>query len=316
MTRCYVCSHEAGNQIVQAKEKMFGMPGDFSYLECSSCGHVQILEVPSNLGAFYPTNYYSYQPQGKLVGFLKRKRAASTFGEPSLLGAILRRVYGRPPIKEWFDLVSVRKSDRILDLGCGSGLIIRELSEAGFSSITGADPFIEKEISFGSIRVLKKAIDQLEGPFDFIMMNHSFEHMPDPKHILRETKRILAPGGKVLIRVPVIGMAWRRYRENWVSLDAPRHLFIPSKRSLGLMAEEAGLKLLGQHYDSNAFQFWASEQYQRNMVLDAPTSYKINPKRSLFSADDIARFAAEAKKLNEAGDGDQAGFIFGHAGEV
>ncbi len=114
----------------------------------------------------------------------------------------------------------------VLDLGCGAGVILLWMHMAGYPMLTGADPFLpeERELAPG-VRLMARGHDQLNGRFDWIMMHHSFEHVPDPGATLSSAARLLAPGGRVLIRMPITGTAaWRAYGVNWAQLDAPRHL--------------------------------------------------------------------------------------------
>jgi len=56
------------------------------------------------------------------------------------------------------------------------------------------------------------------------MMHHAFEHMDDPKAMLKLCFDKLNPGGRLLIRTPVTDSeVWKEKRELWVQLDAPRH---------------------------------------------------------------------------------------------
>ncbi len=77
-----------------------------------------------------------------------------------------------------------------------------------------------------------------------------------------------------------------------------------------LLAEKAGFKLLRSEYDSEAFQFWASEQYVRKISLHDPVSYASEPKKSIFKPEDIRNFENSARELNQKRDGDQACFVF------
>src|SRR6185503_2630804 len=93
---------------------------------------------------------------------------------------------------------------RILDVGCGAGGLLLKLQREGFRSLLGADPFIQADIDYGNgVRVLKRTADNVDGQFDFVMLHHSFEHMPDPAASLRILAHKLAPKGTLLIRVPV-----------------------------------------------------------------------------------------------------------------
>jgi len=75
-----------------------------------------------------------------------------------------------------------------------------------------------------------------------------------------------------------------------------------------VLAKQAGWEILQVVYDSTAFQFWGSEQYQRDIPLLDPRSYQVNPAASIFTRADIAAFESRARKLNEDGRGDQACF--------
>ncbi len=140
-------------------------------------------------------------------------------------------------------------------------------------------------------------------------MNHSFEHMPDPHGVFVQLKRLLDRNGRLVIRTPVAtGLAWRIYGADWIQLDAPRHLFIHTKRSIEILAHAAGLTLDSAIYDSTGFQFWGSEQYRLGIALKDKRSYKHSPSHSVFSKSQIANFSKQAEDLNQRGEGDQACF--------
>lgn len=96
--------------------------------------------------------------------------------------------------------------------------------------------------------------------------------------------------------------AWERYRENWVQLDAPRHLFLHSPGSIELLSQSAGLTLSRIEYDSTEFQFTGSERYARGLRMSDPGWS--------FSGSEIRLFQRQARELNAQGSGDQAAFYF------
>jgi SAM-dependent methyltransferase len=146
--------------------------------------------------------------------------------------------------------------------------------------------------------------------FDLVMFHHSFEHIADPRAALAAAMDLLAPGGRVLIRIPIASSyAFVRYRANWVQLDAPRHLHLFTERSFRLLSESLGLRIVETFYDSTAFQFWGSEQYELGVPLRSVDSFQDNPQTRLFDQRRISAFAKEAHRLNRAGKGDQVGFV-------
>jgi 2-polyprenyl-3-methyl-5-hydroxy-6-metoxy-1,4-benzoquinol methylase len=84
------------------------------------------------------------------------------------------------------------------------------LANIGFKNLSGINPYIAKDLRIDSIRIFKKHIYEIDEPFDFIMLYHSYEHMFKLAEILLDLKRIISPNGKIIIRIPVAdSFAWR-----------------------------------------------------------------------------------------------------------
>ncbi len=107
-----------------------------------------------------------------------------------------------------------------------------KMRKDGFRDLTGFDPYIENDIFYeNGVSVYRKDILESNNKYDFIMLHDSYEHMSEPVKVLEDLSRILNSNRYLLIRIPVIdSYAWKKYRENWVSLDAPRHLFLHTEK--------------------------------------------------------------------------------------
>jgi hypothetical protein len=141
------------------------------------------------------------------------------------------------------------------------------------------------------------------------MFQHSFEHLPDPQAALAAAARLLPPGGRCLIRLPLVSSyAWEHYGVDWVQLDAPRHFFLHSEESIRRLAAGAGLEILKIVYDSTAFQFVGSELYRRDIPLRSQTPDDVQLRATAFSREEIAAFERHARELNAETRGDQAAF--------
>jgi SAM-dependent methyltransferase len=310
MKTCRGCDNTTGNIDYVAREMMLGRRTNFDYFECSKCGSVQIAKIPSDLSEYYPSGYYSFQKPGKLKSFLKRRWASYSFFQKGPIGHLMATFMGDNAA-----IVAVRKikppyETAILDVGCGGGDLLRDLQSLGFSNLKGADPYNEKEIQLESgTTIWKKHLEEVDEQFNVLMLHHAFEHIYDPTKIFLEAHRILHPGGTLLIRVPVAGSyAWRHYKTNWVQLDAPRHLFIPSARCIKLLADRFGFDIDSEYYDSTEFQFWGSEQYVKDIPLSDSRSHHRNPRNLILPGARIRQFKEKAKELNELKDGDSACF--------
>jgi SAM-dependent methyltransferase len=296
---------------------MFGWREEFEYLECARCGCLQIAEVPANLAKYYPSDgYYSYKPprQKHYPGWMLRLRHERTrhfLGEASIAGALIGALSKRSEHFDWFRGRGVGLDSRILDVGCGAGALLLRLQREGFRSLLGADPFIQADIDYGNgVRVLKRGIDRLEGEYDFVMLHHAFEHLPDPAAALGQLARRVAPGGTLLLRFPVADCEARRtYGINWVNWDAPRHLFLHTERSMRLLAEGAGLQVADVLYDSSGQQFTSSELYRRGVPYVEHGKYRPGHGPGAFSQAEWDGYQARAAELNRIGKGDSACFF-------
>ncbi len=316
MLSCRICGNAEKNIEHHAREMMFGTKEPFVYVECSRCGCLQIKDVPPDLGKYYPKAYYSLQKPGAdkenfIRTFVRRKRAQYCLSGRGFLGKMFADRIGVPGYYEWLKKAGVSFGSKILDVGCGTGYLLTVLGREGFTDLTGIDPFIEKDILHeNGIKVYKKSTQEVREAYDFILMDNSFEHLPDPLFVIQELHRLLKPGKTALLRVPVAGSwAWSVYGTDWVQMDPPRHLYLHTARSIGLLAEKAGFRLAETVYDSIDFQFWGSEMYKKGIALTDSRSPWIHPKNdALFPAEQMQQYREKSLELNRQGKGDQACF--------
>jgi SAM-dependent methyltransferase len=318
---CEICGNAARNRAFTVREMMFGLREPFEYLECGECGSLQLLDVPEDLARFYPDDYYSLGDAPALAdrSFLARARearAGALLRTPARAVEALVHAAWVPPLFVptefmWLAGLGLSTSSAVCDVGSGSGKVLAWMLDQGFSNLAGFDPYIERDLDIGGrIAIRKLGVEDMPGGWDLIMLNHSFEHMAQPALVLERLRERLNDGGSMLIRIPLASSwAWRVYGPDWVQLDAPRHLFIHTQRSMSILAERAGMGVSRVFFDSGSFQFWGSEQYRRDIPHRDPRSYWEDPGTELFTAAEIKDFERRAKRLNKRGTGDSAGFV-------
>ncbi|MEI7981180.1 MAG: class I SAM-dependent methyltransferase, partial [Bacteroidota bacterium] len=126
---------------------------------------------------------------------------------------------------------------------------------------------------------------------------------------LQQLCRITRPGGTILLRIPLVSSyAWQTFGINWIALDAPRHFYLHTPKSMTYLAEKSGFEIRKIVYDSFEIQFWGSIQYQKNISLTDPESYLNNKKNPLFSKRELHEFKRRSIQLNRDKTGDAAGF--------
>jgi len=313
MHTCRICNSNEGFDKYDLREMYFGTREEFAYIQCRKCDCLQIAEIPDDLGKYYPDDYYSkkkpkiYNPN-KLRYSLNRLRLNAALNRENVTNRIVSMILTKPRLPKWISLLDVHCDSKILDVGCGAGQTLHGFHRKGFTSLTGVDPFIESEIKgFKGLRIYKNQFWELRDSnvFDIITMHHSLEHVPEQKRVFETANKFLPINGQFLVRIPICSSwAWEHYRENWVQLDPPRHLYLHSLKSIKRIANETGFRLRKIHYDSSQFQFTGSEKYCRDIPL------KARKDEELFTASELNDFDKRAQELNCQGKGDQASFLF------
>ncbi len=216
----------------------------FQVVRCRRCGQVVTAPVPADIGKYYPAGYY-----GDTLG--RRFPAVIEWVQEMLCVWRSRQVLRRLR----------RTHARVLDVGCGRGLLLRAFQQAG-CEVTGTE-FSDgacrfaREILKLPVRVgLLPDLNFPDNSFDVVVMWHVLEHVSDPRPMVAEVARILRPGGLFLVAVPNFGSPEAQLtRAGWFHLDCPRHLSHHTRASLSQILREAGLtpswfSSLAPEYDS------------------------------------------------------------------
>jgi SAM-dependent methyltransferase len=140
---------------------------------------------------------------------------------------------------------------RILDVGCGTGANLLMLSKYGEAE--GVD-VSEDALAFCRERGLDKVrlgagekLPYEDGTFDLVTALDVVEHMDDDLAGLREMRRVLRPGGRVLLFVPTFMFLWGLQDE--VSNHRRRYR-LPELRQV---LEEAGFEIERTTYANITF---------------------------------------------------------------
>ena len=129
---------------------------------------------------------------------------------------------------------------RILDYGCGVGLLVRFLRERGYPLAVGYDPFAP---GFGDPSVL-------EARYDMIVCQDVIEHVDDPHALLARFDAMLDAGAIVSIGTPDAARLDLADAEDYNhELHAPFHRHILSESALAQAGERLGWSVV-QRYDT------------------------------------------------------------------
>jgi SAM-dependent methyltransferase len=310
MNACKICGNTSGNKTHTAREMMFGLRDKFEYLECGNCGCVQLVNVPSDMAKYYPPNYYSFQKHGWAMTQLRRRWAAYACGASSLAGWFVTELICPNNAMTSVHRLKLPKSAKILDVGCGSGKLLQDLHYFGYSQTSGADPFIEKDIVYEKgPTIFKKQLSEMAGPYDVIMLHHAFEHMDQPAETLQVIARLLSKEGRAIIRIPVASSyGWRHYGINWVHLDAPRHLFLHTFKSMEILSGKAGLEIADTIHEAEELSISGSESYVKDIPLTDPRYPLSSSKKRLMAWNRRKADKVKAQELNQRQEADMICF--------
>ncbi len=103
------------------------------------------------------------------------------------------------------------KSDRILDIGCSDGKILKELLQRDYTNLYGIDiqewaktSLVGTKIKYQDCDIEKEPIP-FRGKFDVIVLSDVLEHLFSPQTVLYDIRTHLAPKGKVVFGMPNAG---------------------------------------------------------------------------------------------------------------
>lgn len=317
---CRICGNVEGNIPYHVREMMFGTREVFDYFQCKECGCLQIADIPTDLARHYPDDYFSFKKfsrstQSPLRGFFDRHRVLDGLGQTNWIGRI--GAFFAKPLNyvDWLKTTKLDLDAGILDIGCGRGKLLLRMRLGGLKDCTGVDPFLQETLRYNNgVTIHKTSLTEFARiatqKYDLIMFHHSLEHMENPGEMLKSAARLLSNRGTIMIRIPVADCyAWEHYGVNWMPLDAPRHLYLLTPKSMQILTEQAGLQIWRTEYDSTIQQFINSELYCRDIPLNASEKEK-----RIFSRAEIKEFKRQAEQLNQQQRGDQAVFYLSLAG--
>ncbi len=262
---CQLCSAPGRFLYEKMTDRSYAAPGVWNLRRCEreSCGLVWLdpQPIPEDIGQAYKGYYTHSQPEPgpsllrDSCWAVWHSYLGMRFGYTQGVGPKWRRLLAplallHPGGRDELDAAAMHlpapgKPSRVLDVGCGSGVLLARMQALGWQ-VEGVelDPDGVKAARKRGVSVRQGTLEEQAYPqnsFDAVHSAHVIEHVYDPVGLLRECHRILKPGGTLVILTPNIGSSGHRaYGAAWLNLDPPRHLILFSQATLRQAAERAG----------------------------------------------------------------------------
>jgi SAM-dependent methyltransferase len=289
--KCPLCTAITIDKFIDAAVDLhYSLPGYWGYRKCTGCKVLFLDPAPTSdfLKRSYDDSYYSYQD----------------FHAPPRWHAILKSLL-------FYDLGSTGdpifdRPGRILDIGCGSGQFLMQMKLKGWETF-GVE-ISQRAAKIGNAKYqlniqageLKNALLPKQS-FDYIRLNHSFEHLLDPRATLVQISKLLKPDGKLFIGVPnTKSLQAFLFGKYWWNLGPPVHPFNYSKDSIAWLLQEHGFEIVSFRTHSNFAGILGSLQ----MLINS-RSGKLSDTGRLFRnpiAKLICHWAAKLTDLFSCGD--------------
>jgi len=135
----------------------------------------------------------------------------------------------------WFEGVEADDVP-IFEYGCGLGVNVAWSDRAhGYDISEQARKFSRSK----GIHVYDSMRDAPSGFFPLAVSSHCLEHVDDPLSILLEIKRVLTPGGKLILAVPK-----EKHRRSSFQPDGDAHLYSWTFRTINNLLLRCGFRIL------------------------------------------------------------------------
>lgn len=232
---------------------------NWTIITCPRCsvGITNPRPTTEEIGQYYRASFFSTRPDARLVptclDLLRRRITVSAFGKIvrsivlneikyrhdwTLKGSTLRRLLLSPlrallaltyePIEAF-----PPKPGRVLDIGFGRGEYLYRARRLGWDchgvEVSPTSVAWGRQLGFKATQfngTFQEPLAYRDGSFDLVSANSVLEHVHHPRLLIAEARRLLRPGGRVLIVVPNFDCAdIQILGEHWRMWSPPQHLF-------------------------------------------------------------------------------------------
>lgn len=261
---CDLCGSTTVRELYTAKDRLRNTGDTFQIAECRGCGVLRTLPNMSEaeLADYYPNVYWGGpEPSEKWIVASQSDKTSFLSGCGLLRG-------------------------KILDVGGGSGFFLRALDPKqwdrfGVELSEAAAEAAERALGRG--RVFAGTLTRSTWPdasFDVVSFWSALEHTNEPRANLREARRIIKPGGTLIVQLPnAASYQARFFCGDWFSLDAPRHRYHFTVSTLDRLLSETGFQIYEKSFFSKAHNSHALRQSLKTRLVSRESNFL---KRALF----------------------------------
>jgi 2-polyprenyl-3-methyl-5-hydroxy-6-metoxy-1,4-benzoquinol methylase len=251
---CDLCGSDEHKLLFEAKDRLHGIDGTFSYVICKNCGLVFMNPQvsPVDIVKFYPPDYSPH----------KAKADTKQLDQSAIKNKLKRKPFVASSCKR------LSEQSRVLDVGCGIGNFLYEMRTVTGCQAYGIDiskTAAETARENYGIDVFTGTIMESPSPdnfFDVITAWAYLEHVNNPSAVLLKMSNLLKNDGLCIISIPNFdSLNAKLFKDKWYHLDCPRHLHIYTTRTIAGLFEKSNLSVKKIIYNRSSKGVLGSLQY-------------------------------------------------------
>ena len=226
---CDLCGSENFSLLFKGNDYRHFSPHTFAVCKCSQCGLVCLNPRPKSMANYYRRNYNI-----KLL-----KKDAFTWLVPNKAKKIKK----------------LKKSGRILDIGCGRGEFLLKMHKAGWK-VYGNDiskdacDYIRIELHLKNLYNGEPlSLNLPKNYFDVITLWHVLEHLEKPRETLEKINKLLKDNGTLVIECPNFSSIQRIFfKDKWQALELPQHIYQFTPKIITKMLKLTGFEIYKEDF--------------------------------------------------------------------
>ncbi|MDA2929804.1 bifunctional glycosyltransferase/class I SAM-dependent methyltransferase [Acidobacteria bacterium AH-259-O06] len=172
---------------------------------------------------------------------------------------------------------AIRSDSKVLDLGCGSGFVAKELTRKG-CKVVGIDNVPPEQVDNSLHRFIKWDLANLqdvplEECFDYVVWGDVLEHLRNAEEALKASRRFLKESGRMILSTGNIAIWFYRlslllgrFNYGGKGILDKTHVRLYTRSSFESSIERAGLKIIDRKYTTIPFELVFESVRERVVV--------------------------------------------------
>ena len=190
---------------------------------------------------------------------------------------------------DWIDQLAGLKGKRVVDVGCGGGILSESMARRG-AEVLGID-LADKPLKVAQLHAMESGVanlvyrsvaaealaDEQPGSFDVLTCMEMLEHVPDPSSVVRACAQMVKPGGWVFFSTLnrnaksfLYAIVGAEYVLKLLPKGTHEYARFIKPAELARWARDAGLdghQLKGMQYNPMSERYWLSEDTSVNYLM-------------------------------------------------